>query len=294
MNLRSFPRRALPAMLIAGLMLAGSVLAAERFPSADKAADAFVQAVRAHDKAAMSKILGADWKTFIPTEGVDQDDIDAFLAQYDEAHRIVGDDKASHLEVGKDAWTLPIPLVKQGDGWEFDTKAGHDEIIERRVGANELAVMQGLLAYYDAQREYSEIAVKYYGVPLYAQKLVSTAGKHDGLYWPSKEGEPDSPLGPAFAGAKPGDDYHGYHYRVLSSQGPSAPGGAYNYVVGGRMRNGFALVAWPAKYGESGVMTFMVSHDGEIFEKDLGKDSDKLAKTMTAFDPDSSWQEVQP
>lgn len=290
----SLTRSVLPLLMAAGLSLAGLAVASESFPSADKAVDALVQAVKSNDQKALATILGADWKTFIPTEDVDKDDVTAFLARYDEAHRIVGDDKASHLEVGKEAWTLPIPLEKQADGWHFDVKAGHDEVLARRIGANELAVMQGMLAYYDAQRDYATMAEKYYGVPVYAQKLISSPGKHDGLYWPAKDGEPDSPLGPNFAAQKPGENFHGYQFHELTAQGASAPGGAYNYVVGGKMRNGFALVGYPAQYGQTGVMTFMVSHDGQIFEKDLGKDSARIAKTMSTFDPDSSWNEVTP
>ncbi|TBR40695.1 DUF2950 domain-containing protein [Dyella terrae] len=290
----SITRSLLPTLVVAALAMAGSVLAQEAFPSADKAAEAFVQAIKSHDEKALSNLLGADWKTFIPTEGIDQEDLDTFLSRYNESHRIVGDDKASHLEVGKDTWSLPIPLVKKADGWHFDVKGGKDEILARRIGANELAVMQGMLAYYDAQREYATLATKFVGLPVYAEKLISSPGKHDGLYWPDKDGEPESPLGPEFASHKQGEGFNGYQFHVLTAQGASAPGGAYNYVVGGKMRNGFALVGYPSQYGRTGVMTFMVSHDGEIFEKDLGKDSAKIATAMTKFDPDSSWKEVTP
>ncbi|WP_430390056.1 DUF2950 domain-containing protein [Dyella sp. 20L07] len=289
---RSMMTRALyPLLMIAGLVFAGAAGAAESFSTADQAADAFVQAVKANDQAALAKILGTDWKSYIPTEGVGRDDVDTFITRYAEAHKIVESGGKAHLAVGNDAWVLPIPLVKQGSGWEFDAKAAHDEIITRHIGANELAAVQAALAYYDAQRDYA--AQVSGGIPEYAQKFVSSPGKHDGLYWPSKDGEPESPLGELYASATHGDDYHGYHFRILTAQGPSAPGGAYDYMSAGHMRNGFALIAWPSHYGETGVMSFIVSHDGEVFEKDLGKDGGKAAQAMTRFDPDSSWKETQ-
>ena len=263
------------------------------YPSADAAATALIDAVQSKDKPALAKVLGADYKTFIPSDGIDQDDVDAFLAAYKANHKIVEKDGTSRLEVGNAGWTLPIPIVKSGTGYTFDLKAGHDEIIARQIGRNELDTQQAVLAYYDAQREYAEEDRNGDGLREYAQKFASTPGKHDGLYWDAKEGEPQSPLGPLFSGkAFPkGEGYHGYHYRILTAQGPSAPGGAYDYIVGGRMRNGFALIAWPVKYGETGIMSFMVSHDGEVFEKDLGKNGAAVAQAMKTFDPDSSWHQ---
>jgi hypothetical protein len=165
----------------------------------------------------------------------------------------------------------------------------------RQIGRNELDAQQAVLAYYDAQRDYATEDRNGDGVLEYAQKFISTPGKHDGLYWEVKDGEAGSPLGPLFADAAPpsgrGEGYHGYHYRILTAQGPSAPGGAYNYIVGGRMRGGFAAIAWPARYGETGVMTFMVSHDGIVFEKDLGKNTKAAATAMKMFDPDDSWHQ---
>ena len=281
------------ALAVGSALAAGAVTQEANYPSADAAATAFVQAIRANDKVALAKVLGPNWKDFIPTEGIDRSDLDTFLARYDEAHRIEGDAKGSHLAVGKDGWTLPIPLVQEGAGWHFDVKAAQSEIRTRHIGSNELATEKGMLAYYDAQRDYASKDRMGDGVLQYAQKFMSTQGKHDGLYWPVTGDEPESPLGPLFAEITPGQGYHGYRYRILTAQGPSAPGGAYNYVVGGRMTSGFAAIAWPVKYGETGVMSFMVSHDGEVFEKDLGKDGAKLAAGMKQFDPDSSWQEVK-
>ncbi len=281
------------ALAVSCAFSAGAVAQEANYPNADAAVNAFVGALRSNDKVALAKVLGANWRDYIPTEGIDRSDVDTFLARYDEGHRIDGDDKSGHLAVGKDNWTLPIPLVQGPSGWHFDVKTAQGEIRTRHIGSNELATEKAMLAYYDAQRDYASQDRDADGVLQYAQKFMSTPGKHDGLYWPVSGDEPESPLGPLFAEVTPGQGYHGYHYRILTAQGPSAPGGAYNYVVGGRMRNGFALVAWPAKYGETGVMTFMVSHDGEIFEKDLGKDSAKLVQSIKVFDPDSSWQEVK-
>jgi hypothetical protein len=264
------------------------------YPSADAAATALVEAVQANDKPALAKVLGADWKTFIPTDDIDREDVDAFLAAYKANHKIAEKDGVSRLEVGNAGWTLPIPIVKSGTGYTFDLKAGHDEIIARQIGRNELDTQQALLAYYDAQREYAETDHDGDKVLEYAQKFLSTPGKQDGLYWDSKEGEPASPLGPLFAAhtQKPGaEGYQGYRYRILTAQGTSAPGGAYDYVVGGRMRNGFAAIAYPVHYGETGVMSFMISHDGIVFEKDLGKNGAAVAQAMKTFDPDDSWKE---
>jgi hypothetical protein len=293
MNVSMTVRRlCLIAMLV--FCFAGTALAQATYPDSDSATAAFVQAVRAGDQAALQKVLGKNWKDYIPVEGIDRDDVDAFLKGYDESHKIVDADGKSHLAVGKEDWILPIPLVKDAGGWHFDVNGAREEIRVRRIGNNELATMQAMLAYYDAQRDYASRDRNGDNVLEYAQRLVSSSGKQDGLYWPLVAGGEESPLGPAFADTPPGDDFHGYHYRILTGQGPSAPGGAYGYIVGKRMTNGFALVAWPARYGDTGVMSFMISHDGEIFEKDLGKDGAKTAQAMQRFDPDSSWQEAKP
>lgn len=265
------------------------------YPNADAAATALVDAVQKDDQAALSKVLGADWKTFIPTEGIDREDVDAFLDSYKESHKLVGDDTTQHLEVGKTGWTLPMPIVKGAGGWMFDLKGARAEMRTRNIGNNELEAQQAVLAFYDAEREYAEADRNGDDIHEYAQKFVSTPGTQDGLYWEAKEGDGQSPLGPRFVdGAAPkgnGAGYHGYHYRILTAQGPSAPGGAYNYIVGGRMRSGFAAIAWPVRYGETGVMSFMVSHDGIVFEKDLGANTATAAAAMKMFDPDDSWHQ---
>jgi Protein of unknown function (DUF2950) len=290
----SITRFAIRSALVSMILAPCSLLAASSYPTADAAAAALVQAVEAKDHAGMDKVLGAGWRDYIPTGDIDRVDVDAFINQYNDSHRIVTEGGKTHLAVGPTGWTLPIPLVKQAAGWSFDLKAGHDEVVARIIGKNELDAVQSILAYCDAQLDYAKKDRNGDGVHEYAQKLLSTEGKHDGLYWASKEGEPDSPLGPAFANTPVNSEgYHGYHYRILKSQGPSAPGGAYDYMVGGRMRSGFAIVAWPVKYGATGVMSFITSHDGEVVQKDLGKDTAKVVESIKKFDPDSSWSEVK-
>jgi hypothetical protein len=281
------------SLLASSLIVALSAwAAAATYPTPDAASDALVAALKAGDQSALEKVLGADWRTYIPTDGVDRDDVDAFVDDYATAHKIVTEGTTTHLAVGSTNWVLPIPLVKAAGGWSFDTRAGHQEIVARQIGHNETSVVQALLAYYDAQRDYAASVHDKDIVPHYASKLVSTPGKHDGLYWPSEGNAPESPLGPYFAKPPSGDEYYGYHYRILTAQGASAPGGAYDYMEKGVLANGFALVAWPARYGESGVMSFEISHDGQVFEKDLGKDTATAVTKITRFDPDTSWTEV--
>ena len=226
-----------------------------------------------------------------------------FVAAYEKSMKIELDgDARATLLIGENNYPFPFPVVKGAQGWRFDARAGAEEIINRRIGQNELAAIQVCLAYLDAQREYVLKDRDNNRLLEYAQKLVSTPGKRDGLYWPTKEGEPPSPFGPLASraadegyspdtGGEP-QAYHGYHYRILSAQGPSAPGGAYSYLVKGKMIGGFALIAYPARWGVSGVMTFTCSHDGVVYEKNLGRDTRKLAKATTTFDPDPSWQKV--
>ena len=280
--------------LLSLLMLVATAAmgAAASFPTAEAAGDALVAALKGPDQAELRRILGDDWRTYIPTDGVERDDVDAFIDDYNASHQIIASGPRSHISVGPAGWAFPIPLVHDEKGWSFDVRAGRDEILARRVGRNEMSVVQALLAYYDAQREFAAQSDDKGAPPHYASRLISSPGKRDGLYWPSEEGAPESPLGPYFAKPPKGDTYYGYRYRILTSQGPSAPGGAYDYMQGKAMTNGFALLAWPATYGETGVMTFAISHDGQVFEKDLGKDTPRLAGSITRFDPDSSWAEV--
>ena len=284
------------AALAVGAVLAlapAAALAQNAFPTAEAAAEAFVDAVARSDSDALRTVLGADWKRYIPTVDVDQDDVYAFLAAWAKSHKLVpeGNDKAV-LAVGEPGWTLPIPIAKIAAGWRFDTRAGAEEIRTRRIGRNELAVMQAALAYFDAQKEYALKARTGDGVLQYAQRIVSTRGKRDGLYWPDAPGQDESPLGPLYGGQKPGEGYQGYYYKILKGQGKDAPGGAYDYLIKGRMVSGFALIAWPMRYGDTGVMSFIVSHDGVVYEKDLESSTDGVARGMTRFNPDSTWKKV--
>ncbi|MDF9897993.1 UNVERIFIED_ORG: hypothetical protein OKW16_001860 [Pseudomonas reinekei] len=245
------------------------------------------------DQARLTELLGSDWHNYIPREGVQRKDVDAFLQQYREQHHIEksGDNKGI-LAVGPENWTLPIPLVKVASGWRFDMKAGSAEIHARQIGRNELDAVQSVLAYHDAQMDYASVDRDGDGALEYAQKIFSTPGKHDGLYWAPDDSGQISPLGPSFGKAIADEEWHGYRFRILHGQGPSAPGGAYSYLIGDKMSRGFALIAWPAKYNDTGVMSFMISHEGQVFEKDLGPEGEKLALAMKRFDPDDSWQEV--
>ena len=223
-----------------------------------------------------------------------------FAAAYAEKHSVTkdGDTKAT-LILGKDDWPMPVPAVKGARGWTLDTAAGSKEILARRVGQNELSAIQVVRAILDAEHDYSSEDRDVNGLPNYARKFVSSPGKKDGLYWPTKEGEPQSPLGSLVAQAssegygKKGAPYHGYYYRILTRQGPQAPGGRYSYVINGNMIGGFALVAFPAEYGSSGIMTFLVSHHGKVYQKDLGPRTPAIAKAMQEYNPDATWTEVR-
>jgi hypothetical protein len=266
-----------------------------RFPSADAAADALVDAVARSDEDAVRAMLGAGYRQVLQLGEVSQDDKLKFLAAWAESRRVVpqGEGKAV-LEVGKTNWPMPIPIVKTAGGWVFDTRAGADELVTRRIGRNELSAMEAALAYFDAQKEYaSKERVPGRGL-VYAQQFFSSPGKKDGLYWEAAPGEPPSPLGPAYAVSGPEGGYHGYHFRILTGQGKNAQGGAYDYRHKGRMNAGFALVAWPVTYGKTGIMSFMVSHDGVVYQKNLGPGGDAVARGMQRFDPDPGWQVVRP
>jgi len=277
--------------------LAWSCLAAaqQEFATPEKAAQAFVEALgtKNADQKRLTELLGENWRSYIPRDGAEREDVEAFLKQYHQQHEIekIADNKAL-LSVGTDHWTLPIPIVKSANGWRFDPKGGSAEIRARQIGRNELAAVQSALAYHDAQMDYASVDRDGDGALEYAQNIYSTPGQHDGLYWADDDSGQISPLGPEFGKTIAGEPWHGYHFRILLGQGPSAPGGAYSYLIGDKMSRGFALIAWPAKYGETGVMSFMISHDGQVFEKDLGPDSEKLAQAMKRFDPDDSWKEV--
>jgi len=268
------------------------------FASPEQAMNAFGDALSRSDEEAMKGVLGADFRAVIPPVGAEIRY--RFLEAWAKNHAIKPDGDARVLvAVGDDGWTMPLPIVKTAAGWRFDLRAGADEMRVRRIGRNERAVMQVMLAIYDAQREYATNDRNGNGIREYAARLRSSPGRKDGLYWPTKVGESESPLGPAVAaaqaaGGSAANGYYGYRYKLLTAQGKNAPGGAFSYVARGRMLGGFAVIAWPVRYGNTGVMTFMVSHDGVLYQKDLGPNTASRAQAITRFDPDSSWQKVQP
>ena len=292
--------RLLTAAVLAFAM-ASAANAQQSFKTPEEAVDALVSAAKAHDRKGVLTVLGAGAADIVSSgdEVADRSDRDRVLEAYDAKHQLVmeGADKAV-LVLGNQDWPFPIPLVRKDGTWRFDTAAGREEILFRRVGRNELAAIQAILAYVDAQHEYAEKGVGGNGV--YAQRIVSRPGTKDGLYWPAQTDEDDSPLGEfaasaAAEGYRAGQQripYHGYYYKVLTRQGPNASGGALDYVVRGKMIGGFALVAYPAQYDNSGIMTFLVNHQGTIYEKDLGPQTAAIAGGMTAFNPDSTWQRV--
>jgi hypothetical protein len=265
------------------------------FATADAAAEALAKAVRGNDQKAIAAMWGANWRDFVPGTNNDvQRRRMAFLKAWDESHKLVmsGDAKAM-IEVGKTGWTLPIPVVKDGSEWRFDVAAGLKEMVFRRIGHDEASVIQTLLAIVDAEADYAAMDPMKTGAPSYARRLLSAPGKKDGLYWDAKPGEPQSPLGPAVAKAQADgqspDGHYGYYFRLLYSQGAAAPGRARDYVVNGRMIGGFGVIAWPVRYGDTGVMTFIVNQDGVVYQQDLGPQTAEKAGVIASFNPDKGW-----
>lgn len=281
------------------LWLAPAAKAQQSFNNPDDAASALASAVKSDIRQDVLKVLGPDGEDIIASgdETADNAAREKFLAAYEAKHSVKLDGKRATLIVGADDFPFPIPLLRTKTGWQFDTDRGRQEILYRRIGQNELDTIQTCLAFVDAENEYAD---KDHGdgAGVYAQRIVSSPGKKDGLYWPSDNN--DSPLGELAAeasaeGYKAGSEpqpYHGYYYRILTQQGPSAPGGAMSYIVNGKMIGGFALVAWPADYANSGVVTLIVSHAGTVYEKDLGENTEARVKSMTSFDPDRTWRKV--
>ena len=270
----------------------------KHFATAEEAANALTEAIRKDDDPAIRAMLGVGWRDLIPGNPTHEDDVrQRFLEAWDQNHKLVPDgDNKMLIEAGTTGWQSPLPLVKDAEGWYYDVEAGKKEIIAREIGRDEYTVIQTLLAIVDAQRDYVSLDPMKFGVPTYARRLLSSPGKMDGLYWEARPGEPDSPLGELVAKAQPGDapgaGYFGYRFRMLYGQGPDAPGGAYSYLVNNRMIGGFAVIAWPVTYGETGVSTFMVSQSGDVYEKDLGPDTPTEAAAITLFNPDKSWEKA--
>jgi hypothetical protein len=298
-------------VLILLIVVAAALTACNRavhqkdFASPEDAVQALVAAAKADDTRALLEVLGADAEAVIDSaDPVRNRNARArFVEAYEASHALDSTTEGTTtLQVGADQWPFPFPLLKHGERWSFDSSAGADEIINRRVGENELHAIQACLAFVDAEREYYWRNPQKQSLLQYAQKLASSPGHKDGLYWQTAADELPSPLGEEFARARSegyfeqgvaatGKGYRGYVYRLLTAQGPNAAGGAYDYLVGGKMLGGFALLAFPVEYGTSGVMTFIVNHDGVVYSKDLGPATTQAAGAIAAFDPDSGWKQ---
>ena len=275
------------------------------FATPEAGVEALIDAARKDDVAALESILGPGSREVVSSGDPVEDNAarDQFLADYDMKSNLVAvNDTTRTLQVGPTDWPLPIPLVRQGSMWRFDLAAGRDELINRRIGRNELNAIEAAQAFVDAQQDYASEDRDGDNILEYAQRFVSTPGMKDGLYWPTQAGEEESPLGPLFSEARAegyqleragtGSGYYGYRYKILTSQGAAAMGGAYDYIVNGNMLAGVGLVAYPLQYGVSGIMSFIVNHDGVVYQKDLGPETGTVAQAMTAFNPDNTWQRV--
>ena len=299
--------RRLASVLVAFLCAWPLPLAAQEqrvFSSPVEAATALFAAVKSDDTAALGSILGPDSQQLLSSGDpvADKNALAQFASEWDQMHRLAYDDQGRVIiYLGSDNWPAPIPIVKKDAGWVFDTAAGKDELIYRRIGRNELYTIGVLENLASAQREYQS---EDHDGHQFARYILSDSGKQDGLYWETAEGAPPSPIGPEIADAATqgykfqqrtasAAPFHGYFYRVLTSQGKDAPGGAKKYIVDGKMTGGYAFLAWPAEYRSSGVMTFMINQDSVIVQKDLGPDTATIAKEMSAFNPDSSWEQVE-
>ena len=298
-------RAAAVCLLLLPVLLLPPAAAAQTFATPDEAAAALADAARAGNPDAIARLLGPGSAKLVRSGDAHADAAERqrFVAAYDEQHAIATTGPGhAVLHVGKGAWPLPIPLVEADGRWHFDTAAGAQELVNRRIGRNEIAAIRTALAYVDAQKAFHAMTEQM-GDPQYACRLVSSPGRHDGLYWPAEDGQPASPLEPLVAQAReegyPVDTsagkprpYHGYYFRILAGQGANSPQGTRDYVENGRMTRGFALVAWPASYGASGIMSFVVNQDGVVFQKDLGPQTAAVAAAMTRYDPDLSWTRV--
>lgn len=304
-------RAALAAIGLAALLAAltqgcaqKKYVAPQGFASPQEAVTALVAAVREDDMKGLRVIVGSDGEEIIASgdEAADRLGRREFVRRYDEEHAITPvTSTMATLVLGKDAWPFPVPLVLDGNQWVFDTEAGAEEILNRRIGRNELSAIQVCKAIGDAQREYALRDPDGDGIQEYARQFASDAGKRNGLYWPAAEGELPSPLGDLVAAATAEGyerretgrtPYHGYYYKIIQAQGPNAPGGAVDYVVNGKMTLGFAIVAFPASYDNSGIMSFIMAADGVVYQRDLGEDTPEKAEAIKAFDPGPGWQKV--
>jgi hypothetical protein len=290
------------AAAAAGLLLAALPLAAQKaFDSPQQAADALVAAAAAGDNAALMTIFGPDAKDLVASGDAveDKNRLAKFAELAKQKLHVATDPKkpgTATVEVGSEDWPLPIPLVQKGGKWRYDTKAGRKEVLARRIGSNELEAINLLRGYVEAQEEYASVARDGNHRPQYAGKWISSPGRQDGLSWKNPDGTTGGPIGDVVAKAlaegysSKAEPFHGYYFRTLTKQGPSARLGERDYLVNGRLIGGFAAIAWPANYGVSGIMTLMVNNDGIVYQKDLGPDTAKIAPTIDSFDPDKTWE----
>jgi hypothetical protein len=271
------------------------------FATPDAAADALNDAAKRGDGKALEAILGAPWSALTPlqSDGFKRD-LAAYFSQWDKQHKVTIDPASNGakaiVEVGMTGWTLPMPIIKDGTEWRFDSIAGFDEMAARELGRNEFGAIQTLLAIGDAERDYAILDPMKTGGTAYARRLLSSPGKKDGLYWPTAPGQPQSPLGAQVANSQPDGkfpgDHYGYNFRLLYGQGSAAPGGARDYIIKGRMIGGFGAVAWPVRYGETGIMTFIMGADGIVYQQDLGPNTAQKAGGIIAFNPDKGWEKA--
>ncbi len=298
----------LAAALAFGAPAFAATTAQMRFSTPQAAVEALISAVRTQDKPALLAIFGKDGEQIISSGDAvaDAEAAKAFAAAYAQGHALEAQKNGAEiLTIGKNDWPFPIPLEKANGAWQFNAKAGLEQLLDRRIGRDELLTIQTLLAAADAEQDYFNRVERGTGTGVYADRLASTPGEENGLYWPAAPGEPASPLAPlvetAQAEGYPGavrqgggqEPYHGYYYGFLKGQGPEAPGGARSYMQDGRLTGGFGIVAWPARYGNSGIMTFIINQNGVVFQKDLGPGTAKLAGDMSLFNPTASWARVE-
>ena len=270
------------------------------FATPEAAVEALLTALKNNDDGGLTALFGAEYAGLISKDKVAARETREKLYQAAQKALTLRRETADRviLMIGPDAWPFPIPLVRIGDDWRFHTAEGVEEIVNRRVGADELHAIEACRAYVAAQRQYASKIRDASGVRKFAQRIVSTAGKQDGLYWdPAVANGEESPFGPLVAeflgsGRHRGDPYYGYYFRILTRQGSHVPGGKYNYVINGNMIAGFALVAFPAEYGNTGVMTFLVNHQGKVYQKDLGPQTGAIVKAMQEYNPDATWKEA--
>jgi hypothetical protein len=310
MRLTALTRAGLGVLLLSA-MAPVAIRAAEptqqTFASPEDAAASLAEAWAHEDQTELLKIFGPGGAKLISSGDpvADAEAKQRLAAEYNASHKIENEsDTKAVLSIGKDDFPFPIPVVKEGAAWHFDTAAGEQEILDRRIGANELNTIEVCHAYVVAQREYAAMNPVGTGLSEYAQKFRSSPGKRDGLYWEAENATGVSPLGPLVANARAEGyspnaagtptPYHGYFYKILTRQGLSGSGGVKDYIVNGHMTGGFAMIAFPAKYGDSGIMTFLVDQSGIVFEKKLGPGTDAIARRITAYDPDQSWRPARP